>query len=151
MLALALGVIANAQTEKRKSSPEKIISKYDSDNDGQLSKAEIENSKRSGLIGGFAKIDIDNDGYLSINEVSTMMTKIKERKNKRHLHKQNRNRKMLAKLDTDHDQMISKEEAEKALVKHFDKLDTNKDNLISSDEFKAFKAKMKEKRLERKM
>src|SRR5262249_1668770 len=43
------------------------------------------------------------------------------------------------KLDTDHDGVISKAEAEKApmVAKHFDEIDTNHDGMISLDEWKA--------------
>lgn len=53
--------------------------------------------------------------------------------------------KMFAKLDTDSDGKISKDEAAKAerpmLKEKFDEVDTNKDSFIDKDELKAFRQK----------
>ncbi|MCA0396331.1 MAG: EF-hand domain-containing protein [Bacteroidetes bacterium] len=52
------------------------------------------------------------------------------------------------KLDTNSDDKISKEEADKAAFKmikdHFTDIDSNKDGYISKDEFKAFRPKRPE-------
>lgn len=53
--------------------------------------------------------------------------------------------KMFAKLDTDSDGKISKDEAAKAerpmLKEKFDEIDTNKDSFIDKDELKTFRQK----------
>jgi Ca2+-binding EF-hand superfamily protein len=58
--------------------------------------------------------------------------------------------KMFAKIDTNSDGKISKDEAAKAerpmLKEKFDEIDTNKDSFIDKEELKAFREKQKENR-----
>jgi len=58
--------------------------------------------------------------------------------------------KMFAKVDTNSDGKISKDEAGKAerpmLKEKFDEIDTNKDSFLDKDELKAFREKQKEAR-----
>jgi EF-hand domain pair len=86
----------------------------------------------------FDAIDINKDGYLSQAELAAFIAARKERHGQHGGH----GGKGLAALDTNKDQLISREEAKghPRLEKHFDAIDSNKDGQLSREELVAFRA-----------
>jgi Ca2+-binding EF-hand superfamily protein len=87
----------------------------------------------------FDTIDINKDGYLSQAELAAFRAAHKEHRDGKH---GMRGGKGLAALDTNKDQLISREEAKghPRLAQHFDAIDSNKDGQLSREELKDFRA-----------
>ena len=65
--------VTNMPTEvKSKSDLSHLVSQYDTDKDGKLSKDEVRASKNSILISNFTKIDANSDGSLSKEELKSV-------------------------------------------------------------------------------
>ena len=139
----------------------------DTDQDGKISRAEFmaQSSER------FAKLDTNGDGQISGDEMKAMMERMREgrrmggrrgmggeaagammppaasrrrgRPDGRHHGHHGAGR--LARLDTNQDGKISRDEMRADADKHFDKLDTNGDGFIDKAEMDAARAKMKDR------
>jgi Ca2+-binding EF-hand superfamily protein len=85
----------------------------------------------------FDSIDINKDGFLSRDELAAFKAAHQSQRGMHHMH----GSKGLAALDTNHDQLISRNEAKghPRLEKNFDAIDSNKDGQLSRDELKAFR------------
>jgi EF-hand domain pair len=114
----------------------KGIEALDTNKDTLISRDEAKGHRF--LAKKFDTIDINKDGYLSQAELAAFRAARKEQHDKHGMH----GGKGLAALDTNKDQLISREEAKghPRLEKHFDAIDSNKDGQLSRDEFKAFRA-----------
>ena len=134
----------------------------DTDQDGKISRAEFmaQSSER------FAKLDANGDGRISGDEMKAMMERMREGSRMggrhsmggeaagammpppppgamggRHGHHGAR----LARLDTNQDGKISRDEMRADADKHFDKLDTNGDGFVDQAEMDAARARMKDR------
>jgi Ca2+-binding EF-hand superfamily protein len=115
----------------------KGIEALDTNKDTLISRDEAKGHRF--LAKKFDSIDINKDGYLSRAELAAFRAAHKEHRDGKHgMH----GGKGLAALDTNKDQLISREEAKghPRLEKHFDAIDSNKDGQLSRDELKAFRA-----------
>ena len=101
----------------------------DANADGQLSKAEMEAFAKA----HFATMDKNNDGKLSADEMAQDAAKRMQKRQER----------MIKKMDTDDDGLLSFEEmnakAQKRGAKMFDRLDANQDGLLSKEEMEKMK------------
>ncbi|MEP7004494.1 MAG: hypothetical protein ABI810_00825 [Sphingomonas bacterium] len=135
----------------------------DTDQDGKISRAEFmaQSTER------FAKLDTNGDGKISGDEMKAMMERMREggRMGGRRGaggeaagammpppppgamggHQGHRAGGRLARLDTNQDGRISRDEMRADADKHFDKLDTNGDGFIDKAEMDAARAKMKDR------
>ncbi len=132
--SLFLGSILWLQTplqaeEAKKEKPAKVkrgfLEKFDANNDGKVSKEEFKGymEKR------FQRMDVDKDDTVSMDELAQYRRQ-QENKGKKS---------KLARLDTDGDGSISKEEFIASRIKQIEnrflKLDKNKDGKLTTDEF----------------
>lgn len=104
----------------------------DTNGDGQLTQAEMENARAA----RFAKADTNGDGALSADELSAAgHEKAKER-----------SAKMMEKFDANGDGVLSPDEMPKPrnAGKMFDRMDADGSGGVSKEEFDAASAKMKE-------
>ena len=135
----------------------------DTDQDGKISRAEFmaQSSER------FAKLDANGDGQISGDEMKAMMERMREggRMGGRHGmggeaagammpppppgpmggHRGHHGAGRLARLDTNQDGKISRDEMRADADKHFAKLDTNGDGFIDQAEMDAARARMKDR------
>jgi Ca2+-binding EF-hand superfamily protein len=118
----------------------KNIMKLDTDGNGLVSRAEVEESGKDRLLEHFDEIDANSDGNLSEEEIKTFGESKRGERGSRGV----------MKLDTDGDGEISKAEAEESgkekLIEKFDEIDSNSDGKLSKEELKEFGGKMREKR-----
>ncbi len=126
------------------------FAKKDADGNGEISLAEMEASKKARLAERFAKLDADGSGGLSQEELKAgheMRRSKHDRKGGKHgMRKAHR---MLKMADTDGDKSVSRAEYDAAVAARFAKVDTDGDGSISKAERDAAKAKMRERREER--
>ena len=69
-LAATFGSVA--QEKKQKMSPDKMFAKFDSNEDGELTKEELEGKK---ILARFDKLDQDADGSITLEEFKSGMKK----------------------------------------------------------------------------
>jgi hypothetical protein len=114
----------------------KGIEALDTNKDTLISRDEAKGHRF--LAKKFDTIDINKDGYLSQPELAAFHAARKEQHGQHGGH----GGKGLAALDTNKDQLISREEAKghPRLEKHFDAIDSNKDGQLSREELVAFRA-----------
>lgn len=67
--------MVNELAEKGKGEVVQLIAKFDQDNNGLLSKAEVEVSKNEALVKNFAAIDTNTDAGLSEEEIKLFIKK----------------------------------------------------------------------------
>ena len=113
--------------------PEVIFKILDKDQDGKISREEVENAPKKRLAENFDLLDNNKDGFIDKEEVAQLSTMIQKGG------KGKRNPEMIFKiLDQDQDGKISREEAENApkkrLAENFDVVDSNKDGFIDKEE-----------------
>jgi len=139
----------------------------DTDQDGKISRAEF----MAQATERFAKLDANGDGQISGDEMKAMMERVREggrMGGRRGMsgeagaatmpppppppgaeggplgdHHGHHGAGMLARLDTNQDGKISRDEMRADADKHFDRLDTNHDGFIDQVEMDAARAKMK--------
>ncbi|WP_139957849.1 EF-hand domain-containing protein [Flavicella sediminum] len=73
-IAIMTSVSSFSQQEKPKPSPEKIFKKFDKNEDGAITKDELEGKK---ILARFEKIDKDSNGSISLEEFKKSMNKVK--------------------------------------------------------------------------
>lgn len=140
ILAIALGAVALVGTAEAKSADHRgahmSFEELDTDNDGQVTQAEMEAQGAA----RFAKVDADGDGFLSAAELDIAA---QERAKKRAAH-------MIERMDTDGDGQLSLEEMGKGRdgiskrgAKMFERMDADNSGGLSKEEFEAAKAKMR--------
>lgn len=121
---------------------QKLLTRFDSNQDGQISKAEVEAVK----TGFFTKADQDGDGLLTKAELGN-------------LHDDNRQAQMEAKfaaLDSNNDAVISLEEMLNAkkgrrAESYFNRMDSNSDGQVTLAEMKAMGAARSAKQLDKQL
>ena len=134
--AFSLPLIAVAQPHGHHGGMKAHLTEFDTNGDGDISKAEID-AKRAAT---FADADTNADGALSQAElVAHHEAKQAERKAKRQAA-------MFAKLDADGNGTISADEFNSRPMRGFDKMDTDGDGVITEEEREAMKTKWKEHR-----
>ena len=69
-LAATFGSVAQEKKKKQKMSPEKMFAKFDTNEDGEITKDELEGKK---LLARFDKIDKDADGSITLEELKNGM------------------------------------------------------------------------------
>ena len=111
------------------------FAQVDTNNDAKITKDEA----KGGFLKYFDKIDADADGAITSAEFDAMKAM---HKGKGKGHKQP----TFAKVDTNNDGKITKNEAKGRLLKGFDKIDTDADGAITSAEFELVKKMGKGKR-----
>ena len=112
----------------------KPMSKLDANGDGSVSREEAQSHSK--LAGQFDSLDTDKDGRLSTTEMQAHKDQHVGKRGK--MDKAGKHGKA-AEMDTNGDQLISREEAAKnpKMARHFDLADTNKDGQLSTDEIAA--------------
>ncbi len=110
---------------------------FDTNKDGKITKAEIEEHQNKMFI----EADTNKDGFVTAEEISAHHeAKMAEMRKKRMEEQQKR---MLAELDTNKDGKISQAEFAAKPTPMFDKLDANSDGVVDDVEMKAMKDKYK--------
>lgn len=127
------GQRSNKNNDKMKLNPEEVFEKRDTNEDGKLEKSEL-----IGFISNdFDKVDTDQDGFLSLEEFKEA-PKFKKRERGQNRRGQRGNRpsvdELFAKMDTNEDGKLSKDEAKGPLSKHFDRVDSDEDGFITKEE-----------------
>lgn len=110
--------------------------KADANNDGQLTKAEIEALQRAQAVAAatqraraaFAALDTDKNGQLSYEEFARLASARPPEVNAQP---------MIASMDSSKDGKISLIEHRAATLANFDRLDTDKDGIVTPAEMKA--------------
>ena len=132
-LVLLFSLNINAQTPKKgkhkqkKHNVEEIFNKRDKNEDGKLSEKEL-----IGLISNdFAKADTNKDGFLTLEELKK--TPRFNRKNRGRRGKRNLDQ-IITKMDGDEDGKLSKAEVKGSLANRFAKIDTNSDGYLTKEE-----------------
>ena len=115
----------------------KRIEALDTNKDTLISRDEAKGHRF--LVKKFDAIDVNKDGYLSQAELATFRAAHTGQRDGKHGMHEGKGH---ASLDTNKDQLISRDEAKghPRLEKHFDAIDSNKDGQLSRDELKAFRA-----------
>lgn len=109
--------------------------RIDSNKDGKLSKAEIEQNSRAVWLArakarnaaAFAQLDQDHNGSLSADEFARLIGQPPVFNGQP----------VITRMDTNHDGQVSREEFRAAGAVDFDKLDTNKDGILTPAEIAA--------------
>lgn len=109
--------------------------KMDTNGDGSISREEAQAHGK--LASRFDSLDTDKNGSLSSAEMKAHKEQHVGKPGK--MDKADKPGKHVAGLDTNGDQLISREEAAKnpKMARHFDQADTNKDGQLSTDEIAA--------------
>ncbi len=123
--------------ERQQPSTEQIMKHLDANKDGKISKEEA----RGPLSEHFNKVDSDNDGFITKEELEKAPKPRNNRSqrkgrmdNKKAKESQPSNEDVFKTLDVNKDGKISKEEAKGPIKTHFDKIDVNGDGFIIKDE-----------------
>ena len=138
LTALALGSTATLVAAGDAGRPERgamldRIKAADTNGDGMISRDEAKALPR--ILKNFDAIDANHDGQVTMEELHAF--------HQAHKGAHHDGAGMFAKLDTNKDGKISREEAAAAprLAEHFDAIDTNHDGFVTPDEMKAAHAK----------
>ena len=115
------------------------FAKIDTNGDGTLSQSELAAAQAA----RFAEIDTNQDGYLSTDEIRT------HHEAKRGARRAQRQERMMKRIDTDGNGLISRAEFEARPKRGLMRADTNGDGAITPDEIEAMKAKRREHRRKR--
>jgi Ca2+-binding EF-hand superfamily protein len=128
----------------------RLVAGADADKDGKITKAEYS----AQAAARFAKLDANGDGKISSDEMKAMGERMREGRGGRGgggmmpppgaPGRHGGHGDMLARIDTNKDGKISREEMRARIDARFDKLDTNKDGVIDQAEMQAARGKMKE-------
>ncbi len=114
--------------------PGPMFDKFDTDNDGRISKDEM----RAGTDKMFADVDTNKDGFISKEEMEAHHKAMHDKMRDKMRDKMQERWKA---ADKDGDGALSKAEIDAAKMTHlsrdFDKLDKNKDGKLSPDEIRA--------------
>lgn len=108
----------------------------DTNHDGKLSFAEMQNAENRRLSERFNKLDVNHDGGISMAE---MRQAHEQRREHRREHWQGMRQKLQS-LDSNHDQALTREEIGTALPKlaeNFDRIDADHDGKLTRDEMRA--------------
>ncbi len=97
-----------------------MLERFDTDDDGQLSKAEMDRARGE----RFAKFDSNGDGVLTLQEFKEGKMRVHEERMTRHFNK----------LDANGDGQVSAEEFAAPAAKRFGRADSNGDGVITADE-----------------
>ncbi|MFA6117186.1 MAG: EF-hand domain-containing protein [Sphingomonas sp.] len=135
----------------------RMVAGADADKDGKITKAEYS----AQAAARFAKLDANGDGKISPDEMKAMGERMREGRGERGggmmpppgapgapgaMGHHGGHGDMLARIDTNKDGKISRDEMRARIDARFDRLDTNKDGFIDQAEMQAARAKMKEHR-----
>lgn len=126
-----LGVAGFATADMHRGGHGKMIERFDTDGDGQITEAEVEALKAE----KFAEADANGDGGLTMAEIEAY--KEAERAKRIEARKQA----MFERRDTDGNGVISIDEFETRGTPMFDHVDANDDGVISVEEIEAMKEK----------
>jgi Ca2+-binding EF-hand superfamily protein len=139
------GKLPPAVADLLKGGAEAFIKHFDKNQDGVLTKDEL--PPRLAMI--FDKADANGDGKLDKQEVERLLqvlrTRLGEARNKAGKGGADVDRmveRMLARMDTNKDGKISKDEAQGPLAKLFDRLDANKDGNLDKEELRKAAARL---------
>lgn len=140
-VAVMMGAAAVAQDMGGRPGPMMDFSAMDADQDGKVTKAEIEAFK----VARFTEADTNKDGKLSVEEVTALRDAMEAKR------EEDRLAGMIKRFDKDGDGMLSQAElpAQRNGDKMFDRIDTDSDGAISQAEADAAKAKMEERMADR--
>jgi Ca2+-binding EF-hand superfamily protein len=111
----------------------------DSNHDGKLSFAEMQDAENRRLSERFNKLDLNHDGGVSMEEMRQAHQQRREMRGERREHWQGM-REKLQSLDSNHDQALTRAEIGDAMPKlteNFDKIDANHDGKLTRDEMRA--------------
>jgi Ca2+-binding EF-hand superfamily protein len=111
----------------------------DTNHDGKLSFAEMQDAENRRLSERFNKLDVNHDGGVSMEEMRQAHQQRREMRERRREHWQGMRQKLQS-LDVNHDQALTREEIGNAMPKlaeNFDRLDTNHDGKLTRDEMRA--------------
>jgi Ca2+-binding EF-hand superfamily protein len=137
----------------------RLVASADADKDGKITRAEYS----AQAAARFAKLDANGDGKISPDEMKAMGERTREGRGGRGggdvmppppgapgglgaMGHHGGHGGMLARIDTNKDGKISRDEMRARVDARFDKLDTNKDGFIDQAEMQAARATMKEHR-----
>ncbi len=148
-VALVLSVPAIAQQQGRgkqqnKPSPDQVITRLDTNNDGKIDKEEASKAPKGNLAENFDNLDSNNDGFIVLEEF-----KVRTSGNKNKQKRKPSPEKVFEMVDNNKDGQLDKLEVAAKdrgnLEDNFARIDTNSDDAISMDELKDFQASNKSK------
>lgn len=130
------------QNRQQRPTTEEIFKMMDANEDGKLSLKEV----KGPLSKDFSKIDIDENGFITKEELENAPKPERQRNQQQgNSKKQKPNTAELFKeMDTDNDGKLSKKEVRGHFAKGFEKIDTDEDGFLTQEELEnAPKAKRK--------
>jgi len=113
----------------------------DTNHDGKLSFAEMQDAENKRLSERFNKLDANHDGGVSMEEMHQAHERGREMRGERREHRQAM-REKLQSLDSNHDGALTREEIGDAMPKlaeNFDRLDVNHDGKLTREEMHAMR------------
>jgi Ca2+-binding EF-hand superfamily protein len=116
-----------------------MLERWDSNSDGVVTRAEVEQGAAERARKMFDSLDADGDGTLTKAEME-------QSRAEKHSAMREKAEERFKTADTNADGSLSKEEAEKALphvARHFEHLDANKDGAVSADELRSMRKSRK--------
>ena len=121
----------NYRHKKAKIKAVRILEKLDGDQDGQVSRQEASDHW---MARKFERVDTNSDGFLTYEEILAFKSSHKHKWGKKKADR------ILGKLDSDQDGVISAAEAKDHWLGHkFEKVDANADGFVTIEELREFK------------
>lgn len=134
------------QNKQQRPSVEELFKMMDANEDGKLSLEEV----KGPLKNDFSKVDVDENGFITKEELEKAPKPNRQggKQEKQSREKGNAEKlsttEIFKKMDTDNDGKLSEKEVKGPLAKDFSKIDANEDGFLSKEELeKAPKTKRK--------
>jgi Ca2+-binding EF-hand superfamily protein len=130
---------------------ERMLRRFDADNDGKVTRAEME----AWVAQRFARMDLDGDGKITDADLPPIMRGLNVLSSDTPMEGRGRHRRMmrmirmLRRANTNNDGEVTKAEVLAAAAKRFERFDRNKDGVIDKSDFEMLRNEMTDYRVKR--